>query len=344
MPQFRFLPQKWLRRNERKCSLSGQMEVAEKVTVLPPPRPSFMEEFESYWRQAPEKGLFLGLLAGWCLLFEFLGISSFNFETTRPSLFLWMYHAWNAPAMDASHGNLIAPVVALLLWVKRKELAASLAGPWWPALVLLGLALLLHVFGFLAQQPRVSIVALFLGLYALVGLTWGWKAMKATFFPLFLFAFCMPLGTFVEDLTLPLRIFTVKLTAWTCGFLLDVPVKEHGTALYDASGKINFDVAAACSGIRSFVALLAVSTIFAFLTYKSIWRRLGMILLTIPLVVFCNLIRLVAIVLATQAFDQQAGHFVHEWFGFVTYLIAVGCMLAAGHWLREDSSDHPPPA
>ena len=314
------------------------MEVAEKVTVLTSPRPSFVEEFESYWRQIPEKGLFLGLLAGWCLLFEFLGISSFNFETTRPSLFLWMYNAWNAPAMDASHGNLIAPVVALLLWVKRKELAASLAGPWWPALTLLGLALLLHILGFLAQQPRVSLVALFLGLYALVGLAWGWKAMRASFFPLFLFAFCMPLGTFVENLTMPLRIFTVKLTAWLCGVLLDVPVTAHGTALYDASGKINFDVAAACSGIRSFVALLAVSTVFAFLTYRSIWKRAGMILLTVPLVVFCNLIRLLAIVLATQAFDQQAGHFIHEWFGFVTYLLAIGCMLAAGHWLRDEPS------
>jgi exosortase len=255
-----------------------------------------------------------------------------------------MYHAWNAPAMDASHGNLIAPVVALLLWVKRKELVASLAGPWWPALILLGVALLVHVLGFLAQQPRVSIVALFLGLYALVGLTWGWRAMKASFFPLFLFAFCMPLGTFVENLTLPLRIFTVKLTAWTCGFLLDVPVYNQGTALYDASGRINFDVAAACSGIRSFVALLAVSTIFAFLTYRSIWKRVGMILLTIPLVVFCNLIRLLAIVLAEQAFDDRAAHFVHEWFGFVTYLIAVGCMMAAGHWLREDPPDPLPRA
>jgi exosortase len=135
---------------------------------------------------------------------------------------------------------------------------------------------------------------------------------------------------------MPLRVFTVKLTAWMCGFLLGVPVIAHGTALYDVSGKINFDVAAACSGIRSFVALLAVSTIFAFVTYKSIWRRAGMILLTIPLVVFCNLIRLLAIVLAKQAFDDRAAHFVHEWFGFVTYLLAIGCMLAVGHWLREE--------
>jgi exosortase len=312
------------------------MQTVESIAV--PSQASFLEELGTYWARVQEKGLFLGLLAGWCLLFQFFGISSFNFETTRPSLFLWMYHAWNAPAMDSSQGNLIAPTVAILLWVKRKELAASLAEPWWPGLILVGLALVLHILGFLAQQPRVSIVALFSGLYALVGLVWGWKTMKASFFPFFLFAFCMPLGTFAEDLTMPLRIFTVKLTAWACGFLLDLPVTAHGTALYDASGKINFDVAAACSGIRSFVALLAVATVFAFLTYRSIWKRAGMIVLTVPLVVFCNLIRLLAIVLATQAFDQQAGFFVHEWFGFVTYLLAIVCLLAVAHWLREEPS------
>ncbi len=312
------------------------MDTVERPPVTPDN--SFLEEFASYWRRVSEKGLFLGLLAGWCVLFQFFGISCFNFHTTTPSLFLWMCHAWNNPATDSSQGNLIPPVVAILLWVKRKELAASLAGPWWPGLVLTALALLLHILGFLAQQPRISMVALFFGLYSLVGLVWGWKTMKASFFPFCLFVFCMPLGMFVDGLTLPLRLLATKLTAWTCGSFLGIPVLQHGTALYDQSGKINFDVAAACSGIRSFVALLAVTTIFALLAYRSLWKRAAMILLTIPLVVFCNVVRLVAIVLATRAFDEQAGWFVHHWFGFVTYLLAIGCLLAVGHWLREEPS------
>ena len=44
---------------------------------------------------------------------------------------------------------------------------------------------------------------------------------------------------------------------------------------------------------------------------------------------------LLVIVLVRQAFDQEAAMFVHEWFGFVTYSLAIGCMLAVGHWLRE---------
>jgi len=117
------------------------MDIVPKTEVAP--EASFPEEFARYWARVPEKGFFLCLLAAWCVLFEFWGISSFNFDTTRPSLFLWMYHAWNMPSMDSSQGNLIPPVVAVLLWVKRKELAASMAGPWWPGLILTGLALVI---------------------------------------------------------------------------------------------------------------------------------------------------------------------------------------------------------
>jgi hypothetical protein len=157
-------------------------------------QPSFWSEFQDYWARVPDKWLFLTLMAGWCVLFQFIGISSFNFGTTKPSLFEWLYNAWNTPAMDCSHGNLIPFVVAVLFWVKRRELAASISGVWWPALAVVGLALLIHVLGFLGQQPRVSMIGLFLGLYGLIGLVWGRRTMWVSTFPMALFAFCMPLG------------------------------------------------------------------------------------------------------------------------------------------------------
>ncbi|HUD83053.1 MAG TPA: exosortase/archaeosortase family protein [Candidatus Saccharimonadales bacterium] len=298
------------------------------------PGPSFAEEFRSYWARLPDKGFFFGLLAAWCVVFELFGTASFNFSTT-PSLFQWMYNAWDAPMLDSSQGKLIPFVVVILLWVRRRELAETITGWWWPGLAFVGLALLLHVFGFLAQQPRVSIVALFFGIYSLVGLVWGWRTMKASFFPFVLFAFCMPFGTFVENLTLPLRLLATKLTFLICHGGLEIPLFQNGTELFDKTGKINFDIAPACSGIRSFVALLAVTTIFSVMAFKTIWKRAAMIALTIPLVVFFNVVRLVAIILATQAINKEAGLFVHEWFGFVTYMMAVVCLLGVAHCLRD---------
>ena len=129
-------------------------------------------------------------------------------------------------------------MVAILLWMRRRELAESITGWWWPALVLVGMALVLHVFGYLAQQPRVSIIALVLGAYGLVGLVWGWKTMKVSFFPFAVFAFCMPFGTFIEDLTFPLRLLMTKITFFVCHGVLDMPLIRDGTTLTTRPGKL----------------------------------------------------------------------------------------------------------
>jgi exosortase len=300
---------------------------------------AFWSEIQDYWARVPDKWLFLTLLAGWCVLFQFLGISSFNFGTTQPSLFEWLYNAWNAPALDSSQGNLIPFVVVGLFWVKRRELAASISGVWWPALAIVGLALLIHVAGFLIQQPRVSMIGLFLGMYGLIGVVWGWRTMRVSTFPMAMFAFCMPLGTFAQPITLPLRMWSATWTRLICHSLLGINVVQQGTSLLDPrDGKFNYDVAVACSGIRSFVALLAVTTVFAMLSLKSIWKRLVMVAATVPLVMFCNILRLVVVILVAQAYSHKAGIWVHGWFGFVTYMIAIGSLLALAHWLREKPS------
>jgi exosortase len=194
-----------------------------------------------------------------------------------------------------------------------------------------GLALLIHILGFLAQQPRVSMIALFLGLYGMIGLVWGWRTMWASTFPMVLFAFCLPLGNFAQIVTLPLRMVSVKLTWMVCHGVLDIDVLQRGTVLSDPSGKYDYDVAAACSGIRSFVALLAVTTIFAMLSLRSVWRRALMLLTTVPLVIICNVLRLTVVVL-----------WVHDWFGYVTYLVAIVALLGVAHWLKEKPSSTGP--
>jgi exosortase len=318
------------------------MDAIENQVLTRPPtqaRRSFWPEFRDYWARVPDKWLFLTMLAGWCVLFQFVGISSFNFRTTEPSLFQWLYHAWNEAALDCSQGNLIPFVVLVLFWVKRRELAASMAGVWWPGLAVVGLALLIHILGFLAQQPRVSMIALFLGLYGLIGVVWGRRTMWVSSFPMVLFAFCMPLGTFAEGVTLPLRLLAATWTRMICHGLLGIDVVQRGTALLDPrDGKFNYDVAAACSGIRSFVALLAVTTVFAMLALRSVWKRALMLVTTVPLVIFCNVLRLVVVILISQAYDRASGLWVHEWFGFVTYLVAIVSLLGMAHWLREKPS------
>ena len=132
----------------------------------------FGQEVRFYWSKVPDRIIFLGLLAAWCLLFHFFGWSS-AIQGRTDSLFDWMWDKWTDPANDASHGKLIPWVVLGLLWWRRERLVKSVAGVWWPGLFGLAFALALHVFGFIVQQPRISMVALFSGAWFLTGLVWG---------------------------------------------------------------------------------------------------------------------------------------------------------------------------
>jgi exosortase len=211
-------------------------------------------------------------------------------------------------------------------------------------LLAVGLALALQVIGFVVQQPRLSMVAFFFGAWGLVGLVWGWETWKVTFFPFFLFAFCLPMGgTFAQGLTLPLRLLAAKVTMFITHDVLQIDVVRNGTELLDSHGRWHYEVAAECSGIRSFMALLAITTIFAVLTMRLFWKQAIMIGLTVPIALICNVLRLSTIVLAARAFQSQAaGSFVDDWFGYVTYMIGIGVLLLAGRWLREKPLTVPP--
>jgi exosortase len=311
------------------------MTESETNPTAPPAKTPLWQEVVQCWRQMPEKSFFLTLLATWTLLFHFWGNSTFGvFGRPTPSLFEWMGLVyWTSE--DDFHGLFVLPGVLVLLYLKREELLALPRRVWWPALGLFVPALLLHVAGYLVQQPRLSIVAYFAGLYALTGLAWGWPWLRATFFPMFLFAFCVPLGAVGDALTLPLRMIVSKISVFISQTFLGISVLRDGVQIFSPTGGFRYEVAAACSGIRSLTSLLALTTIYAFLSFKSPWRRLLMVFSAAPLAIFGNVVRLTVVILAAEAFGQKAGERIETKFGFVTFALAMVGVFVLGWWMRE---------
>jgi exosortase len=324
----------WLSTEGRLVSYYGRfMPSAE--TVEPSPAQKFQSEFRACWEQIPNKALFFSLLALWALLFHLFGNSTFGYTKTK-SLFGWMYFVYNS-SPDDGHCLLIPFVVLALFWWKRAELMAVPKQPWWPGVILVALGLALHLIGFMAQQGRISIVGLFTGIYGLMGLAWGFAFLRASFFPFFLFAFCIPLGTMADTLTFPLRMMVSWIAAGFSQLVLGIDVIRVGTQLFDARQTFQYDVAAACSGIRSLTVLVALTTIYGFITFRATWKRLLMIVIALPLAVVGNVIRITGVIITAEAFGEKAGMKFHDYAGFVTFALALICVMALGVWLREDS-------
>ena len=291
------------------------------------------------WQKLPNKAFFLCLLAAWLALFQFLGNSTLGYIHS-PSLLSWTLNAYSPIgdyfSSDDGHGVIIPFVVLALFWWKRKELMALPLNLWWPGFLLFGLALLLHIAAYMIQQPKLSLIAFFAGVYGLMGLAWGRDWLRASFFPFFLFAFCVPLGSQGQIITTPMRHLVATVVAAISHLGLAPDLVREGTQLFDAQNSFQYDIAPACSGIRSLVSLLALTTIFGFISFKTGWKRALMVLVAFPLAVIGNVVRITFTVVVAEAFGQDAGKWVEQKFGFVTFAIAIACVLLLEHWLRED--------
>ena len=296
-------------------------------------------ELQNELRKLPNKSLFFGLLAAWFALFHFVGNSTLGYVHS-PSLFAWALDAYHPSGDYASSEDvmgMIMPfiVVAVLGW-KLKQLVELPLKTWVPGLGLLGLALMLHLLGFIVQQPRISMIAFLAGLYILMGLVWGPAWLGGTLFPMFLLAVCVPLGSHGQVITTPLQHLVARLVEKIAHLGLAPDLVREGTQIFDAHSAFRYDIAPACSGIRSLTTLLSLTTVFGFLCFKSAWRRAFFVLVAFPLAVFCNVMRISFVVFVAEMFGQDAGAFVEQKAGFVTFALAITVVLFLEHWLRED--------
>jgi exosortase len=290
------------------------------------------------WHALPNKWFFFSLTAAWVALFVFLGNSQFAYAD-QASLLAWMFSQYVSPILDEGHGLLIPFVVLALYWWKRKELVSQPARLWWPAIGLIGFALLLHIVGFLSQQQRLSVIGFLLGLYALTGLAWGRFWLKASFFPFFLLAFCVPISDFSGPLTMPLRLLVARIVEIIAHLGLSPDLIREGTQLFDSQHTFAYEVAAACSGIHSLVALFALTTIYGFVNFKAPWKRAVMMLIAAPLAVLGNVVRLCFTIAVAETMGQDAGKAVETKFGFITFLVALGCAYWVACWLERKGTN-----
>ena len=304
----------------------------------------FQTEFVEFWGRIPNKAFFFVLVLCWLALFQFFGNPTLGYVDT-PSLFRWMLNSYLARdfegnLQDDSIGLWVPVLVIGLIWWKQKELVAEPLKLWSPGIGLVLAGMLFHLVGFFIQQPRLSILGLLLGVYGLIGMAWGRHFLKAIFFPFFLLLFLIPVSTLIEPITFPLRLLSARIVEWICQEVLFWNVLREGTILKDGAGHYQYEVAAACSGIRSMVAIGLMATVGAFLFFKQWRRRAVLFALVIPLAVAGNVLRLMTVITAAKLGGQEWGNWAHEGgpmgiISLLPYVPAIFGLIYVGQWLEE---------
>lgn len=280
---------------------------------------------------------FLAVIAGliFCM-YHFLGNTT-NTKLYGRSTFQWMLGRWENMGDDFSHAWLIPFVSLGVIWYRRKEFIAAPKHICKTGLWVVVAALALHYLSAKAQQTRVSVFALILLLWGLPFYLYGWEVAKLLIFPCSYLIFCVPMN-FLDQMTFPLRmIMTVMATHLLNG--LGIAVERSGSAIYSLSGGFNFDVASPCSGLRSLLALTALTAVYAYFTQKTVMKKWVLFMSSIPLAVIGNIARITSIGLVAEAFGEEfASKLYHDYSGYVVFGVAISLMIAVGNMLNADYS------
>ena len=231
-----------------------------------------------------------------------------------------------------SHGLLIPLFSLYFLNQSKQEILNTRTKPNYLGLLLLVGVILFYVFntitpagyGYFRQISTVGAlgaVVLFLG---------GWVLLKYTWLPITYLIFAIPLpDEILRSATIPMRLWAAaastaalnlvpKMDAMANGVVIDIIYK--GKALEPP-----LDVAEACSGMRLLMTFFALGVAMAYLHYRPAWQRLVLLASTIPIAIFCNILRVTITGLIYVFCDPQyAQGIYHDLLGMAMLPVAFG--------------------
>lgn len=239
-----------------------------------------------------------------------------------------------------AHGYVILPIALWLTWRMRHDLAAVQTAPDWRAL----LCIVPFALGWLAARVGGALVVeqyMLVSIWiATVWLLFGPAMLRAAAFPLGYLLLMVPAG---EALIPPLIEFTADFTVGAVQ-LIGIPVHREGTFFSLPTG--DWSVVEGCSGLRYLIASFTLGTLYAYLTYRTLWKRVAFSVAAVVVPIIANGVRATMIVLIAHYSDMKLAlgvdHFIYGWvwFGIVMLIMFwVGLI-----WREDDDTDRQPPA
>jgi exosortase D (VPLPA-CTERM-specific) len=234
---------------------------------------------------------------------------------------------WWFDIPEYSHGVLIPPVAAFLIWQQKDRLErVPFTGSWaGVGLILIGGLILLA-----GQIGTVYTLVQFAYVLTLCGLILsflGWSPFRLISMPLLILLFMIPFPQFVlANLSTKLQLLSSQIGVWFIR-LFDISVFVEGNVI-DLGG-YKLQVAEACSGLRYLFPLMTLGFLMAYFYKGALWKRIVLFLSSIPITVIMNSLRIGVIGITVDRWGtEMAEGFLHEFQGWVVFMVSASVMLA----------------
>ena len=222
---------------------------------------------------------------------------------------------------DYSHGFLIVPVSAYLVWRRRRHLMRQPLQSSPLGLVFLCLWAAFYLLGVGAQILMFECCSLIVFLLGTLLFIAGVRFTRVVLFPIMFLILMVPIPAEVYTLlTSPLQVITTGLSAHNLN-LIDIPVLREGNLIHLPN--YSMQVVVACSGIRSLLSIVTLSLLMGYLLFSSNVERALLLSLSVPVAMIGNILRITAAGFIVYRFSPgMADGLSHTMAGMVTFILS----------------------
>lgn len=231
-------------------------------------------------------------------------------------VWLWMADAWRK---DFVHGWAVPVLFVIFIAMVWGKMKAEPTQRNRLGLVAVVLGILLYLVSVRTLQPRVALFGMPFLIFGGVLYVYGWKVARHVLFPAFFWYFAITLPG-LQQATNVLQIAVTK-SCYHVGTFFGMGLIIAGNNIYSADGSWNeLKIAEGCSGIRSVMALVMISAIYAYYTQKSIWKKAFLFACSLPLSMGANFLRIFTIlVLSEMGYSEFGSGIYHDWAGLLFF-------------------------
>lgn len=239
-----------------------------------------------------------------------------NSSTSQDRLILYIADAWKK---DFVHGWAVPFLFVAFVSMAWKDMKAEpVKGSLWGLLGVL-IALFLYVASVRTLQPRLPLIGLPFLIVGGIQFVYGWKVARHMLFPAFFWYFAVSVPG-LQQATNALQIVVTK-SCYVVGTACGMQLVNAGNEIRSATDSWNsLNIAEGCSGIRSLMALVMISAIYAYFTQKQVWKMAFLFACSLPLALIANFFRIFTIlVLAELGYSDFAAGVYHDWAGLLFF-------------------------
>lgn len=243
---------------------------------------------------------------------------------------LWLGEAWLSNPYY-SHGPLVVIVALYFAWVQSKALGDLARAPsplGWSILVA---ALAFHLWAIFWRAYYLSALMIPLALLGLLLTLVGWQTARRFAFPLAFLVLMVPLpiaeriGPLLEQWTTTSAVALARL----------VGISAHNIGAQVFLPNATFAVGIPCGGLRSAIAIITLTTLFAYILHGPLWARLALFLAAIPIALAANTLRVALLFAVAVAWGPDAAlNYFHDWSSPVLFAAALALILLLAKILR----------